>query len=78
MFVMWLEIGRMLRRSSMATQFLQVASERINLKSSETVGQVDDICSASPKSSARLSPLVEPAHHVLMRLCAIPCVHVLV
>lgn len=37
MFVMWLEIGRMLRRSSMATQFLQDASERMNLKSSETV-----------------------------------------
>lgn len=48
MFVMWLEIGRMLRRSSMATQFLQDASERMNLKSSETVWQVDDMGSAAP------------------------------
>lgn len=32
MFAMWLEIGRMLSWSSMTTQFLQDASDRMNLK----------------------------------------------
>lgn len=34
MFAMWLEIGRMLSWSSMTTQFLQDASERMNLENS--------------------------------------------
>lgn len=32
MFAMWLEIGRMLSWSSMTTQFLHDASDRMNLK----------------------------------------------
>lgn len=81
MFAMWLEIGRMLSWSSMTTQFLHDARDRMNL---ETVEQKQNWLENGfppnaptfPKKGEHL-PLIEPPHHVLMSLCPVSRVNVL-
>lgn len=80
MFAMWLETGRMLSWSSMTTQFLQDASDRMNLEivKKKINGTVNFFCStdSNAKPDAYL-PLIEPSHHILMSLSPVSRVHVL-
>lgn len=59
---MWLEIGRMLSWSSMTTQFLQDASERMNLR------RVNRIINALPKNFHQVKLDKSPTMHLSLNL----------
>lgn len=87
MFAMWVEIGRMLSWSSMTTQFLQDAKDRMNLKKykNKTTFLIwrfnfhssEQIHFKLHELLAKRLPLIKPSNHILMSLGPVSRVHVL-
>lgn len=78
MFAMWLDTGRMLSWSSITTQFLQDARDRINLHTTQLIRMFSFECvSLTLLKSDKHPPLIEPSNHILMGLSSVSRVNIL-